>query len=162
TWKGILAGIVGLALVAGSAPRAFASACGDANNNGGLDAGDGALLLQYVALLNDGTTLCGGAGVNNCLHLDADSRRDASDLVILLNLIAGNPTIFQCTGPGNVLVCNATLSGDLTQNTQLQACTYFVDGLVKIQPNVVLSVAPGATVKGKKTSTDGSPSVLVF
>ncbi len=161
-WKGFLTGIAALALVAGTVAPSPAATCGDANNNGGLDAGDGALLLQFVAGLNPGTGLCGGAGVLNCLDLNNDGNVDVSDLVILLNLVAGNPTIFQCTGTGTTLACGSNIQGNVNSNIKLSACTYTVDGTVLVQPNVVISIDPGATIKGKKASFNASPSVLVF
>jgi hypothetical protein len=164
-WKGGLVGLAAAGLIASAAPAAHA-ACGDANNNGNVDAGDATLLLQYVAGLNAGTTFCGGAGAAdaNCLDLNHDGSADVADLVLLLNRVAGNPTLFFCSGAPTPLACGSTVhAGTIGSNVTLPAdCDTFVDGTVLVAPGVVVTVQPGATVKGRKTSTDGTPSVLVF
>ncbi len=162
-WKRLLVGAAALCLVGGSVSSVHAAACGDANNNGVVDPGDGALLLQFVGGLITGTTLCGGAGPNNCLDENQDGSVNTGDLVILLNVIAGNPVVFQCSNPPPPIACNTNLRGSLANNITIPAgCDTFVDGTVFVQPNVVVSLQPGAVVKGRKTSFNSTPSVLVF
>jgi hypothetical protein len=162
-WKRLLIGAAALCLVGGSVPSAHAASCGDANNNGVVDPGDGALLLQFVGGLISGTNLCGGLGVNQCLDENADGAVNTGDLVILLNVIAGNPVVFQCSNPPPAIPCGTNLRNSIPNNITIPTgCDTFVDGTVFVQPNVVVSIQPGAVVKGRKTSFNTTPSVLVF
>ena len=163
TWKRGLVGLAAAAILAAAAPAH--AACGDANNNGNLDAGDASLLLQYIAGLNPGTSYCGGIGAAaaGCLDLNNDTTADVADLVILLNKIAGNSTLFFCTGTPTPIACNSVISNNITNNVTFPSgCDTFIDGTVLVSNGVVVTVQPGATVKGKKTSSNGTPSVLVF
>jgi hypothetical protein len=152
-----LAALVAAMLVASGAGTAHA-ACGDLNANSSIDPGDAVVLSQE---LGGGTTVCDSAPAD--CDLDGNGSTGVGDIVFMLNLLAGVETLTApCAGLGPVLGCGSSLSGNVTSNRQLPAgCDTFVDGTVKVQPNVTLTVRAGATVKGKRTSTNGSPSVLL-
>jgi len=58
------------------------------------------LLLQAASGLPSGT-FCGGAGATQCGDMNQDGGISISDVVILLNFLAGNPTLFPiCTARG--------------------------------------------------------------
>jgi hypothetical protein len=181
-WKRMLFGAAALAFVAGASPVAAAT-CGDLNNSfpnpnnpdpipDGLSVADAQLLLQVVTGTHPSPgTLCGGLGAAQCGDLNASGGNPTiADLVILLNLIAGNPTLFPpCTGVQSTLACGGTLSGTITSNVRVQkcggcqsSCSAFIDGTTFVQGGVTLSFDAGATVCGRQVSGDGTPSVLVF
>src|SRR5262245_43028973 len=169
TWKGLLVGLGALCLVGGNASLVHATAaCGDANGNALVsnDPGDGILLLQLLGgVLSPAQTaaLCGGSGPLQCLDENADGSVNSGDLVTLLNVIAGNPVLFQCAGAPAPIACNQNLRTSIPNNITIPGgCDTFVDGTVFVQPNVVVTVQPDARVKGRKTSFNTTPSVLVF
>src|SRR5262249_38262687 len=167
TWKGLLVGLGALCLVGGSASSVLAAAtCGDANNNGGIDPGDGVLLLQLLGgVLTPAQVagLCGASGSNQSLDENVAGSVNFGDLVTLLNVSAGNPVLFQCSNPPPPIACNQELKTSVANNITIPGgCDTFVNGTVFVQPNVVVSVQPDAVVKGRKTSFNGTPSVLVF
>jgi hypothetical protein len=160
--------ILGAALaMAGAASQAFATAaCGDINNSGGApDSIDSVGLAQVV--LAGGTPVashCGSSGTLQCGDLVDDNVINTQDLVASLQLAAGIETLLlPCTGFGPTLACGTTVSGSITSNQQWPAgCDTIIDGTVLVTNGAVVTVQAGATVKGKKTSTDLSPSALVF
>jgi len=159
-----LAGAMLLAL--GAAQDARAAACGDINNSGGApDAIDSAGLAAVV--LNGGVTVashCGNLGTLQCGDLVATGTINSGDLVASLQTAVGLEPLLQiCTGFGPVLPCNSTVSGTVTSNQQWPAgCNTFVDGTVLVTNNAVVTMQAGAVVRGRKASTDGTPSALVF
>jgi len=170
--KGTLAALLVSGIVWG-APAVGAAVCGDANSNGIVDAGDAAQLLQYVAGLVPAGGLCGGSGVAACLDLNQDGTVDIADLVLLLNVVAGNPVLFRCASRGPTVPCGTSLrstcpDGDplcrvvSTNLTLPGGCGTFIDGMVLVPAGVVLTIEPGAMVKGRRYSTDGSPTALVL
>ena len=102
---------VALAVAAWSPEARATAACGDLNNNGSVNSGDAVLLLQVASGTNPGTTLCGGSGALQCGDMNQDGGITIADVVILLNHAVGNPTLFYCTGQGNVIPAGSTISG---------------------------------------------------
>jgi hypothetical protein len=169
-WKGFLVGLASLAVVAGARPAAAAS-CGDLNNSGTVTTADAVLLLQAVSGIHPSpATLCGGLGAQQCGDLNASGGLTVGDLVVLLNVVAGNPTLFPpCSGALPPLACGSTLSGNVTGNVRVRKCggceadcSAFVDGLTFVQGGVTLTIDPGATVCGRRVSSNGTPSALIF
>src|SRR5262249_38478386 len=135
------------------------------NDNGGVDAGDATLMLQFLGGLISGTSLCGGLGPLGCLDENTNGSVDSGDLVTLLNVVAGNPVVFQC--PVLPLpLCSSTLRGSIQHNTVLagDGCETFIDGVVLVQPGVVLGIGPGAIIRARKFPSPAAPgpSMLVF
>ena len=169
-WKGMLMGLVTALAVGGLATGARADAtCGDLNNSGGRTIADVVLLFRAVVENPDPPGLCGNAttGALQCGDVNADGAIAIADVVILFNAVLGNETLFPlCTGQGNSIACpggTATVSTDVTQNQVWpNTCTILLDGTIFVQPNVVLTIQAGTTIKGKKVSGNGSPSALVF
>src|SRR5262245_38308043 len=112
------------------ASLAHATSCGDANDNGRVDPGDATLMLQYLGGLISGTSLCGGLGALNCLDENTNGSVDTGDLVTVLNVVAGNPVLFQCEGLPLPL-CPSTLRGSIEHSTVLagDGCETFIDGV---------------------------------
>ena len=175
-WKCLVLGL-GALLVFGTARMASAATCGDLNNDGQVRISDALLLLQVVSGANDGSTLCGGAGVTQCGDMNQDGGITIADVVIMLNYLAGNQTLFPiCTGAGLTVACTGplpagapagatgsfTVSGNLTTSQVWPPfpCVIYVDGTTFIQPGVVITVKPGGVVLGKKATS--TPSALVF
>jgi len=164
---------VALAAAVTFAADGWATLCGDSNANGAVDVGDASQLLQYVAGLVSGDGFCGGAGPADCLDLNRDATVDVADLVLLLNVVAGNAVLFECTGRGPVVACGTSLRSACSPTDPLckvpsanltlpAGCDTFIDGLVLVPAGVVLTIEPGAIVKGRKQSTNLTPTVLVF
>jgi hypothetical protein len=92
---------------------------------------------------------------------------NVQDLVFLVQLLSNQETLLApCTSFGTVQR-GGTLSGQITSNRVIQGlpgCMSVteVDGTTIVNPNVVLTVQPGAKVAGKKTSSDTTPSVLII
>ena len=161
TWKGMFLGLAALASVA-MANRAFASACGDLNNNGISDPGDSTILVQRIfGGPNAGD--CGGLGTLQCGDINGSGTLTVADLTVELNLVAQNPVIFNCVSPGGA-ESNATLTGTIGTNRTLSGAggsnVHTVNGTTFIAPGVVLTIQPGAIVQGVKGAP--TPSVLVF
>ena len=166
-----------LAVLLGTAPRNALAACGDVNKNGKVDIAD-ALTLAAVAV-GTNTTACQGADKAAC-DVYADNNVDLTDLTNLVAQIAGIKTLFDaCTGPGQAIACTgpndpdtglptATIHGDITANqTWPRNCTVHIDGITYVKtadpvngPHVVLTVQPGAIVKGEAGGT-ADPAVLI-
>jgi hypothetical protein len=108
---------------------------------------------------------CGGQGILNCADVNLDGVLNINDAVIVLNETSPGckrNVVPMCSSPGPVLPCGTTISADITSNVVLGSCEYFIDGTVFVQPGNVVTIRPGAVVKGRKVSSDGSPSALVF
>jgi hypothetical protein len=152
-------------LVAGSAGTASAQACGDVNNSGGaVNALDCQAIANVVLSGTPVASHCAGAGTLACGDLVADSVINTQDLVSCLQVAAGtDPLLTPCTGFGPLIACGTNVRGTITSNQRWPAgCDTFVDGTVIVSNAAVVTVQPGATVKGRKSSFDGSPSALVF
>ena len=173
-WTRTLCGLAGLALVAGAHPAA-AAVCGDLNNsNGGTPrtVADATILLQVVSGTHPNpASLCGGLGALQCGDLNASGSLTVADVVILLNAIAGNPTLFPlCEGVESLHTCGANLPNNINTNLRIQkcggcqsACSAIINGLTFVQAGTTLTIDAGATVCGKRPpTTSGTPSVLVF
>jgi hypothetical protein len=152
-----------------SAALAFAPAithaatCGDLTNNGARAINDVASLLTCVANASTCAATCGGAGALDCADLNQDGSVNIADAVILLNDVLGKPNILPiCTSVGPTIPCNTVISADITSNQVWGSCTYFLDGMIFVESGVVLTIQPGAVVKGLKISSDSTPSALVF
>jgi hypothetical protein len=171
--KGWALGLAAAGLVVGSAQVVHASACGDLNDSGTVTTGDVTRLRRVIAGLENPATQCGGAGALQCGDIRKDGGLGSGDVVVLLNHLAGNPTIFPiCEGPGNEIPSGTTISGTINSNQEWTAgaetcCsvspnTIFIDGTVFVNSGVTITINPGTVVRGLKTSSNGTPSVLVF
>lgn len=163
-WKGAFLGTAALALVAGSAVDALAvCTCEDVNESGGpVTIGDCVKTARIAAGLDPAD-----ATLRECADVTNDGGVTVSDVVYCLNRTLSIPPLFPpCAGPGPVINCpggNATISADVTANQIWPStCTVTLDGTVFVNGGVTLTIQPGTTIKGKKVSTDGSPSALIF
>lgn len=162
TLKGF-AGSVALLLALAFAGRAHAAVCGDLNGNGSRSTADVVLLFRAVLENPDPSPLCGGSGAGDCGDINADGSISTADVVILFSSVLGNETLFPlCTGAGTTRACGSTITGSIAANETWDACTYTLDGIVFVEPNVVLTIKAGATVKGKSSPTSDPTSALVF
>lgn len=162
TLKGIMAGVATLLAIA-SAGGAHAAICGDLNGNGSRSTADVVLLFRAVLENPDPAPLCGGAGAADCGDINADGSISTADVVILFSSVLGNETLFPlCQGAGNTRPCGSTISGTISANERWDACTYTLDGIVFVEPNVVLTITAGATILGDSTPTSDTTSALVF
>src|SRR5258706_9957386 len=157
-WKGISLGLAVLASVA-TANRAFASACGDLNNNGIVDPGDSTILVQRI--FNGASAAdCGGAGTLQCGDINGSGTLSVADLTVELNLVAGNAVVFNCASIPSA-ESNATLSGAINTNRTLSGApgsnVHTVNGTTLVAPGVIVTVQPGAIVQGVKGAA--TPSV---
>jgi len=165
-WKGTVVGVVALLALASSALVAHA-VCGDRNGNGSLTIADCVQLFDVIAGPPDPSPLCGGAGALQCGDLNADGTIGIADGVICLNAVAGNETLFPlCTGSAAPIACpggTAMIASNINTNqTWPSTCTILLDGTIFVSPNVVLTIQPGTVIKGKKNSTNSTPSALIF
>lgn len=148
------------------ASRVDAACTGDPNG-GGLGLADVAIILTCA---NNPTapacaTACAGKGMLDCADVNLDGQLNISDAVIVLNETSpgcNRNVVPLCVSPGSTLPCGSTLSADIGSNVVLSGCEYFVDGTVFVEPATVVTVRPGATVKGRKVSSDSTPSALIF
>ena len=162
TLKGF-AGSVALLLALAFAGRAHAAVCGDLNGNGSRSTADVVLLFRAVLENPDPSPLCGGSGAGDCGDINADGSISTADVVILFSSVLGNETLFPlCTGAGNTRACGSTISGSIAANETWDACTYTLDGIVFVEPNVVLTIKAGAKIQGKASPTSDPTSALVF
>ena len=176
-WKAYRRLAIGIAVLAtvGTPLIARASQCGDLNNNGSVTTADVTKLRRVIAGLESAATQCGGAGALQCGDIRQDGALAPSDVVVLLNFLAGNPTIFPiCQGPGNAIPRGTVISTNITNNQTWTAggevccaapgaaADITIDGTIFVNPGVTVTINPGTVIKEKKTSHDGSPSVLVF
>ncbi len=167
-----LAGLAVL-MLAGSASVAGAACTADVNGSGSVTTGDVQILLQC-----NGTTptahpnpticnaACGGAGILSCGDLNLDGQITTADAVIALNE-SSDPSknvVPACSSAGPTVPCgtiiDSTDPNNINSNRVLGTCQYFVKGTVFVQPGVVLSVRPGATIEGVAGAS--TPSALIF
>jgi len=161
-----LAAAVAVALLPG---RSDAVCSGDPTG-GGITGADTLRVLTCAA--NPGNALCatscGGAGILDCADVNVDGSVNVQDAILIANQVGTLPgtcplnVVPLCTSPGPVLACGSTISADITSNIRLSGCEYTLDGTVFVQPGTVVSIAAGATIKGKSVTTDGTPSALIF
>ncbi len=150
---------LGAALLLTAAGGTAHAACGDLNNNGSVDPGDAVVLASE---LGGGSTACDITPAD--CDLDGNGSTGVGDIVFMLNLLSGVETLtVACAGLGPVLPCGTVLSGNISTNRQLQGgCTHTVNGTVKVQPGVTLTVQPGATVEGRVGSPQGASVLIVL
>lgn len=156
---------LGIALL-GRAGSVHAACSGDPNG-GGITLADVSLMLTCInnPAASACSAACGGQGILDCADVNLDGTLNINDAVIVLNETSpgcNRNVVPMCSSPGPVLPCGTTISADITSNVVLGSCEYFIDGTVFVQPGTVVTVRPGAVVKGRKVSSDGSPSALVF
>ncbi len=181
TWKGMLVGLAVVIAATGWTTPAGASSCGDVTNDNKVNVGDAQLLLQ--AANNLPGTYCGGLGASQCGDMNNDGGVNVNDVVILLNFLAGKPLLTPiCTGLGNPIPCSGpggtgavageiwtgsqTITGNITTNQIWpEKCRVNIDGLVKVQPGVTVTIKPGALVAGVDPPSDpvhNNTSALIF
>jgi hypothetical protein len=147
------------------APSAGRAACGDYNGSG-PDAGDVTILMGCV--VNPNAAGCSTHCASGACDINGDGSISIADAVVLLNHVAGLRTILPlCTSQGPQIACGSTIpSGSIATNQVwgdgTKTCEYFLDGLVLVEPGTVITIRPGTTVSGRKFSSDGSPSALIF
>src|SRR5581483_5656149 len=177
-WKrtgSALLGLAALVATTGSARNASAAVCGDLNGNSSVTTADVTKLRRVIAGLDPANTACGGSGALQCGDIRADGSLAPNDVVILLNYLAGNPLVVPiCQGTGPAIPRGTVISGTISNNqtwtaggesccpNQAGPADITIDGTVFVAGGVTLTINPGTLIKGKKTSTDGSPSALVF
>jgi hypothetical protein len=161
---GIIAA-TGAALFVSAAAPAHAANCGDLNGNSLNDPPDASILGTRILLGAQGTD-CGGQGSAQCGDVSGANGLDTADLVSVLNLVAGNPVIGNCTSPGGA-VCGTTVSGNITSSQTWgtpggsgSGCTTTVNGTTFVSPGVTITIQRGARVEGVKGAA--TPSALVF
>jgi len=170
-----LAGFVVLVATAGSAQNAVAATCGDLNGNGSVTTADVTKLRRVIAGLDPAPAQCGGMGALQCGDIRADGSLAPNDVVVLLNFLSGNPlTIPICQGQGPAIARGTVVSGTVNSNqtwtgggevccaAENAPADITLDGTVFVAAGVTLTINPGTVIKGKKSSSNGSPSVLVF
>ena len=168
-------GLVALIATTGVARNAVAAICGDVNGSGSVNTGDVTRLRRVIAGLDSAAAACGGLGALQCGDIRADGSLAPNDVVILLNFLAGNPLVVPaCQGTGPQIARGTVVSGTIGNNQTWTAggevccaadgaaADITIDGTVFVAAGVTLTINPGTVIKGKKSSTDGSPSVLVF
>jgi hypothetical protein len=152
------------ALLLGTGAPTLAAVCGDINNNTVVDSIDSVGIATVV--LGGGTPIgshCGGLGTLDCGDLVDDNVINSQDLVASLQVAVGIDTLLTpCTGFGTTIACGTNVSGTITANQVWPGgCDTFVDGTVLVGNGAVVTVSAGARVKGRKSSTNGTPSALV-
>jgi len=166
-WSKEIMGVAAACVLGLAGVAAAQQPCGDVNGSGAVDPGD-AVRLNLAALNFPPQTAgdCKNNGTLQCGDLFSDGSIDVGDLVILLNRLAGNDTTFFCSNAGAAVACNTTVSGNITSNVTWPDCTGVGDGTsvklsgaVLVEDGAVVTVAPGAIVKGIKNAAN--PSVLV-
>jgi hypothetical protein len=163
--KGMLIGAAATMALGQAAPRAFAASCGDSDNSGGVAINDVVLHLRVVSGIDAAAGICGNAGYANCANLNGDGAgtTDISDTVLLLrraSSVANCPSD-QCLTRTVLAGCpgTAVLPTLITGNLVVPAgCDARVNGLTDVAAGAVLTVEPGATIKGNIANP---PSVLV-
>ena len=165
SWRSTLTALGVAAAVASSGGAAEAASCGNADNSGQAAINDVILILRAQSDVLLRPTLCGGAGYNNCADVNANGQVDISDVVQLLREISRLPSCLPppCVSSGNNLAgCpgTATLPGSITANAVIPAgCDARISGVTFVEPGVVLTIRPGAVVKG--TAGQTPPATLI-
>ncbi|MCX8071727.1 MAG: hypothetical protein N3C12_04675 [Candidatus Binatia bacterium] len=158
---------IGLAAALAAPMNSASAACTGDPNGGGISLADVSLMLTCInnPAAPACASACGGQGILDCADVNLDGTLNINDAVIVLNQTSpgcNRNVVPMCSSPGPVLPCGTTISQDITSNVVLGSCEYFLDGTVFVQPGSVVTIRPGAVIKGRKVSSDGSPSALVF
>jgi hypothetical protein len=124
-------------------------------------------LLRAVLENPDPTPLCGGAGVNDCGDIVDDNAISVNDVVVLFSSVLGNETLFAlCAGPGTTIACpggEVVIGSNITTNQVWpSSCKIYLNGTIFVEPNVVLTIQAGTTVRGQKSPSNPPPSALIF
>jgi hypothetical protein len=170
--KPLLAALAALGMtIAGVGPARADAVCGDLNGTGSLTAADCTRLFEVLAGATPASPPCDGAasGILECGDLNGDGAVNVADGVVCVGAVAGT-TPLRCPGGtgggGSALSCpggSATISRNVTRSQTWPArCTIFIDGTVLVAPGVEVTIEPGTTIKGRKNSTSGAPSALIF
>jgi hypothetical protein len=159
--------VAAAALAVATAGKPARAACTGDPNGGGITLADVSLVLTCVnnPAASACASACGGQGIRDCADVNLDGQLNINDAVILLNETSpgcNRNVVPLCQSAGPTLPCGSTIAADITQNVTLGSCEYFLDGTIFVQPGVVVTIRPGAVIKGRKVSSDGSPSALVF
>jgi hypothetical protein len=172
TWKLTLTGAAAAIAMTGAWSTAHAALCGDSDANGTIAINDVVLHLRAVTNQPGAqAAICGGAGYANCANLNGTGGvNDIVDTTLLLkraSKIANCPQDLCITPtplagcPGTAII--GTLQGDgtrqVTGNLVVPAgCDARLDKVTFVESGAVLTVAPGATIKG---NVGDPPSTLV-
>jgi hypothetical protein len=169
----LLAGLAALALMCSASRVSAACTNGDVTGGGVGIADVGAILAcngtRAIPPANPNPSvcdaMCSGAGILDCGDLNVDGQITTADAVLLLNEwnAPGKNVMPLCVSQGPTVPCGSVIdaaAGNITSNEVLSGCEYSVKGTVFVEPGVVLTVRPGAVVKG----VAGAPTVstLVF
>jgi hypothetical protein len=166
--RNVLLGLAAALLVAAAPGRSQAQCSGDPNGSGSITGTDVSIVLACINNPANAVcgTSCGGDGILDCADVNADGALTISDAVLIANEASAAPCPLNpvpiCSSAGMPLPCDTVISADITANTTLGACEYELDGTIFVQPGVVVTIRPGATIKGRAVSGDGTPSALVF
>ena len=166
-------GVLAIAWLGVSAGSARADAlCGDLNDSGTLTTADCDLLADIVAGPPDRAAPCAGAatGALQCGDLNADGAITTADVVICFETVAGTPPAAPLCGlvgggPAPIACPNGTVTiASNVTGSQLwpASCRIVLDGTVFVQAGVQVAIEAGTVIQGRKNSSDGSPSALVF
>jgi hypothetical protein len=165
--QSVFLGLAAALFVAVMPGRGQAQCSGDPNG-GGITGLDVSIVLTCVN--NPGAAVCasscGGQGIADCADVNLDGAVNITDAVLIANEAAGAPCPLNpvpiCSSAGTQLPCGSVISNDITSNTLLGACEYQLDGTIFVQPGNVVTIRPGATIKGRSITSDGTPSGLIF
>ena len=163
--RALLGSAVALLIASGPSTVFGAASCGDLNGSGARDAGD-AVRLNLAINVGNSAADCANGGSTQCGDLNQDATLDVSDLVFMVQLLAGTETLLSpCTSFGTVQ-CGGNLPNQINSNRVVQgppACTSvtYVDGPTFVNAGNVLTVQPGAIVAGRNPSSSTETSVLV-
>lgn len=164
-WKGMLIGAAATLVVGHGASMATAATCGDSDNSGGIGINDVVQHLRVVSSIDPAAGICGGTGYANCANLNGDGAgpTDISDTVLLLRRASNIPNCpaDQCIPQTTLAGCpgTAVLPSEIEGNVVIPAgCDARINGITFVEPGAILTVQPGAVVKGNITTP---PSVLI-
>jgi hypothetical protein len=170
--KVLLVAAVSTALVATTGRPAHADAvCGDLNGSGSLTMGDCRTLSAILAGAIPSAAPCNGAtnGILQCGDLNGDGAVNVADDVLCVGAVTGIAPL-KCPGGagggGTPIACpggTAILSKNVTRSqTWPASCGIVIDGTILVAPGVEVTIEAGTVIKGKKNSSNGSPSALIF
>lgn len=171
--------IAGLVLAVG-VDGAAQAACGNLNNDGaGVTSSDVSILGQCAAgscPTLGGAGICGTGNPLSCGDIVADGVIDSLDVDALRIYVTGGDPLFDiCTGPGpdqagcpGPVTLGSPSPTSITSNTTWPAgCQIILGGTVTVEtppggPATVLTIEPGAIIKGATGTTVANPSALIF
>ena len=162
TYSAIAAISVGM--IAGAPAISSAASCGDVNGNGSVTVADVVKLFQD-ALSSADPADCDGAGTLQCGDINESGTITVSDVVAAFSLVLGEELLYECESEGPTISCpggTAVVSSNVVTNEVWPAsCRIELDGTIFVTDSAVLKIEPGATIFGRKSSSDNSPSALV-